>query len=84
MRACVCVCVLVYATLWGTNVPTMIVKPDIFCLSIRARFRVVLGDRKYSLVSIKVIEVYVKSPQFTETNVCVCVCVCVWACLCGL
>ncbi len=33
-----------------------------------------LGDRKYRLVSIKVIEVYGKSPQFTETN-CVCVCV---------
>ncbi len=24
------VCVLVYATLWGPNVPTKIVKPDIF------------------------------------------------------
>ncbi len=29
-----------------------------------------LGDRTYCLVSIKVIEVYGKSPQFTETNVC--------------
>uniref|UniRef100_A0A672M7P0 phosphatidylinositol-3,4,5-trisphosphate 5-phosphatase n=1 Tax=Sinocyclocheilus grahami TaxID=75366 RepID=A0A672M7P0_SINGR len=36
-----------------------------------------LGDRKYRLVSIKVIEVYGKSQQFTETNVRVCVCVCV-------
>ncbi len=27
---CVCVCVLVYTTLWGPNVPTRIVKPDIF------------------------------------------------------
>ncbi len=26
-----------------------------------------LGDRKYHLVSIKVIEVYGKAPQFTET-----------------
>ncbi len=45
--------------------------------SVRGRFRVGLGDRKYCLVSIKVIEVYGKSPQFTETRVCVCVCVCV-------
>ncbi len=36
-----------------------------------------LGDRKNCLVRIKVIEVYGKSPQLTETNVCVCVCVCV-------
>ncbi len=27
---CVCVCVLVYATLWGPNVTKRIVKPDIF------------------------------------------------------
>ncbi len=27
-----------------------------------------LGDRKYGSVSIKVIEVYGKTPQFTETN----------------
>ncbi len=27
-----------------------------------------LGDRKYGLVSLKVIEVYEKSSQFTETN----------------
>ncbi len=33
-----------------------------------------LIDRKYSLVRIKVIEIYGKSPQLTETNVCVCVC----------
>ncbi len=45
--------------------------------SVRGRFRVRvgLGDRKYRLVNIKVIEVYGKSPQFTETNVCVMVCV---------
>ncbi len=124
-------CVLVYATLWGPNVPTRIVKPDIFYIYIyivnptlslyesvtmhtgfpvRGRFRctftftfmhladafiqsdlkciqaihflsvcIGLGVEKYSLVSIsisnrasKVIEVYGKSPQFTETNVCVC------------
>ncbi len=42
--------------------------------SVRGRFRVGLGDRKYCLVSnIKVIEVYGKSPQFTETNMSVCV-----------
>uniref|UniRef100_A0A8C1YCD5 Solute carrier family 11 member 2 n=1 Tax=Cyprinus carpio TaxID=7962 RepID=A0A8C1YCD5_CYPCA len=35
---------------------------------------------------IKVIEVYGKSPQYTETNLCVCVCVCpqVWRCLIAL
>ncbi len=27
---CICVCVLLYATLWGPNVPTRIVKPEIF------------------------------------------------------
>ncbi len=37
-----------------------------------------LGDKKYFCVSIKVIEVNGKSPQFTETNVCAC------AVLCGL
>ncbi len=43
---------------------------------VRARFRVWLGlgNKTYCLVIIKVIEVYEKSPQFTETNVCVCVC----------
>ncbi len=34
VRVCVCVCVcvraLVYATFWGSNVPTRIVKLDIF------------------------------------------------------
>ncbi len=35
-----------------------------------------LRDRKYHIYkNINVIEVYGKSPQFTETNVCVCVCV---------
>ncbi len=41
-----------------------------------------LMGRKYCFVSIKVIEVDGKSPQFTETNVCMCPCVCVCVCVC--
>ncbi len=41
-----------------------------------------LGDRKYRLASIKVIEIYGMSPQFTETNVCARACVCVCVCVC--
>jgi len=36
----------------------------------RVRVRVDLGESKYHLVSIKVIEVYGKSSQSTETNMC--------------
>ncbi len=68
----VCVCALVYATLRGPNVPTKIVKPEFFAnrSSVRGRFGIMvgLGDRKYNLVSVKLIEVYGKSPQFTETH----------------
>ncbi len=37
-----------------------------------------LGDTKYCLVSIRVIEVFGNSPQFTETTVFVFVCVLSW------
>ncbi len=92
---CVCVCVLVYATLWGPNVPTRIEKPenldivgtglqsprggknllkivnDVYlkvsqCKQVFCKGEGLgLGDRTYCLVSIKEIEVYGKSPQFT-------------------
>ncbi len=93
--ACVCVCVCVCTCLCdivGTKCPDKDSKTwnfwqtifDIVGFSVRGRFRcsIGLGDEKYHLVSIKVIEVYGKSPQFTETNVCVCVCVCVCVRVC--
>ncbi len=39
-----------------------------------------LGDTKYCLVSIRVIEVFGNSPQFTETTVFVFVCVVLFFC----
>jgi len=51
-----------------------------FSVKCRFRGRVGLRDRKYSLVSIKVIDFYEKSPQFPKTNECVSVS----ACVCGL
>ncbi len=110
-RVCVCVCVCVFLfMLHCTNVPTRIVKPEIFDIvgtglqspwgkeykkiindviwkcnnanrfSVRGRFRVRvgLGDRKYCLVSIKVIYTIHRN----LTCVCVSMYVYIWVFMC--
>ncbi len=82
----VCVCV-VWERFYGFLITNIVQKLQIVNdvnlkvynrFSVRGRFR----DGKYRLVRIKVIEVYGKSPQFSETNLCVYICVCaalLWA-----
>ncbi len=68
---CVCVCVCVYATLWGPhkdrkklNLLTLWGPHEGKKLEKKFRFSVRgrVSNRKYSLVSMKVIEVFKKSP----------------------